>query len=662
MRTMLLGAAAVAALCFAGAGVAQSPVSLADDAAAFGAREAVHQPNLSPDGSKVLYLTPASGRKTAAVIMDLGSGQFTNLLSSDGEPESLDWCGFAAPGRVICNFSGHTEAKGLGDLLGFSRLISMGTDGGNPKLLGQAESAYDAWLRQDDGSIVDWLDVNGSVLMERLYVPEEGKIGSLVINKKKGSGVDRVDVTTLKSHTVESPKDAAGYMSDGRGNVRLLSLTDSHYASGQMTGTIRYSYRSNDSKEWKPLATVTDALNPDFVPLAIDSTINSLYALKKREGRYALHTIRLDGSMAETLTAENRRVDIDDVIRFGKGQRVIGYTFAEEERKAVYFDPEFKSLAASLSKALPNLPMISFVDASRDGSKVLVFASSDSDPGRYYLFDKKAKSLNEAMLARPQLQGRKLASVKSVTVSAADGTQIPAYLTVPAGMEAKNLPAVVLPHGGPSARDEWGFDWLAQFLAARGYVVVQPNYRGSAGFGDAWLNKNGFRNWRTSIGDISSSARWVAAQGIADPNRIAIVGASYGGYAALQSAAVDPSLYKAVAAIAPVTDLAQLKQDSRNFSNHWLVSELIGTGPHVAEGSPLRNAAAISAPVLLLHGTMDSNVRYHHSQRMHSALLGAGKQSELVTFKGIDHSFDDSSARIEMLTRLGSLLERTIGR
>jgi dipeptidyl aminopeptidase/acylaminoacyl peptidase len=407
---------------------------------------------------------------------------------------------------------------------------------------------------------------------------------------------------------------------------------------------------------------VTDGLNPNFVPLAIDSTINSLYALKKRGGRYALHTIRLDGSMAEALVAENPRVDIDDVIRFGNGKRVIGYTFAEEDRSAVYFDPEFKSLSASLSKALPNLPMISFVDASRDGRKVLVFASSDSDPGRYYLFDKQAKRLTEAMLARPQFQGRQLASVKPVSVSAADGTQIPAYLTVPRGKEAKNLPAVILPHGGPSARDEWGFDWLAQFLAARGYVVVQPNYRGSAGFGDAWLNKNGFRNWRTSIGDISSSARWLAAQGIADPNRIAIVGASYGGYAALQSAAADPSLYKAVAAIAPVTDLAQLKQDSRNFSNHWLVNELVGSGPHVAAGSPLRNAAAISAPVLLVHGTMDSNVRYHHSQKMDAALRGAGKQSELVTFNGIDHYFDDSSARTEMLTRLGSLLERTIGR
>lgn len=635
---------------------------LASDAKAFGAREAVDAPDLSPDGSKIVYLTPATGKRTTAVLGDLNAGQFTTLVTTDGEPENLDWCAFASMQRVVCNFSGRTESKSLGELLGFSRLIAIDTAGGNPKLLGQAQSAYDAWLRQDDGDIIDWLDVDGSVLMDRLYVPEEGKIHSLVVNKKQGWGVDKVDVTTLKSQTVEPPRDAASYMSDGRGNVRLMSITDTHYSSGQMTGEARYLYRTAGSREWKPLFTVKDATNPEFVPLAIDGTVNALYALKKRNGRYALHTIKLDGSKAEALIAENPRVDIDDVVRFGKGQRVIGYTYAEEERNAVYFDPEFKALAASLSKALPNLPLIDFVDASRDGRKILIFAGSDSDPGRYYLFDKDKKSLAEAMLARPELQGRQLASVKSVSIPAPDGVQIPAYLTLPPGRAPKGLPAVVLPHGGPSARDEWGFDWLAQFLAARGYAVLQPNYRGSAGFGDAWLNENGFRNWRTSIGDISASARWLAQQGVADPGKVAIVGASYGGYAALQSAAVDPSLYKAVVAIAPVTDLGQLKEDSRNFTNSWLVNRQIGSGAHVSQGSPLRNAEAIAAPVLLLHGEQDANVRVWHSQKMHDALRRAGKQSELLTFRGIDHYFRDSAARTQMLTKVGEALERTIGR
>jgi dipeptidyl aminopeptidase/acylaminoacyl peptidase len=277
------------------------------------------------------------------------------------------------------------------------------------------------------------------------------------------------------------------------------------------------------------------------------------------------------------------------------------------------------------------------------------------------VFVRTKRTLNEAMLARPKLEGRTLATIKSVSITAPDGAVIPAFLTLPPGREAKGLPAIVLPHGGPSSRDEWGFDWLSQFFAARGYAVLQPQYRGSAGFGDAWLNKNGFRSWRMSIGDISASARWLAAQGIADPKRLAIVGWSYGGYAALQSAATEPSLYKAAVAIAPVTDLQMFKQDFANFTDASLVADFVGSGPELAAGSPLRNATAISVPVLLFHGDLDSNVRIAHSQKMDAALHAAGKSSEFVTYKGLNHQLDDSTARIEMLTKIGALLERTIG-
>ncbi|HEU5285054.1 MAG TPA: S9 family peptidase, partial [Sphingomicrobium sp.] len=631
------------------------------DAAAFGARESVDAVDLSPDGSKVLYLTPGPSRNTFAVIGDLSTGQFQKVVGSDGEPESLRWCNFASMKRMVCRFTGLAESTGI-DLLSFSRLIALDADGSNPKLLGQVGSFYDEHVRIYDGRIIDWLiDSDGVVLMNRLYMPEETKIQSLVKQTKKGFGVDKIDVTTLRRQPVEGPREAADYVTDGRGSVRLMSILDTRH-SGMLTGELKYSYRTKSSRDWKPLHTVRNIQDPDFVPLAIDADSDSLYVLKKRGGRYALHALRLDGSMAETLVAEHPRVDIDDVVRFGDGQRVIGYTYADEKRATVYFDPEFKMLAASLSKVLPNLPLVYFVDSSRDGRKLLIFAGSDTDPGRYYIFDRDKKTLTEGMHARPELSGRTLAAVKAVTIPASDGAQIPAYLTLPPGKDPKGLPAIVLPHGGPSARDEWGFDWLPQFLAGRGYAVLQPNYRGSAGYGDSWLKENGFRSWRTSIGDISASARWLSSQGIADPQKLAIVGWSYGGYAALQSAATDPALYKAVVAVAPVTDLALLKEDTRNTVVEELVNRFVGSGPHVAEGSPLRNPGAINAPVLLVHGDKDSNVRVWHSQKMHDALRGAGRQSELLKFKDLDHQLEDPAARTQMLTRIGDLLQRTIGR
>ena len=173
--------------------------------------------------------------------------------------------------------------------------------------------------------------------------------------------------------------------------------------------------------------------------------------------------------------------------------------------------------------------------------------------------------------------------------------------------------------------------------------------------------ENGYKSWRSSIGDVSAAARWLAAQGIADPKRIAIVGWSYGGYAALLSAATEPSLYKAAVAIAPVTDLLLLKTDAKDFTSSRIREEQIGSGPQVAEGSPVQHASSINVPVLLVHGDKDRTVRISQSRRMDSALRGAGKSSELLEFKGLDHGLEDANARRQMLTKIGELLERTIG-
>ena len=649
---------ACASLCTAVPALAQD-AGLIADAKAFGARESVVEPRLSPDGSSIMYITPGPGPKTYAVISNLVTGKTSAFANADGNPDILRWCDYSAPDRAVCRVTGAVTNGGV--LISFERLLSMGTDGKDPKQLGQPSSFYDAGLRQLDATVLDWGNrMDGKLLMERNYVPEEGKIGTRMVQTKSGLGVDRVDTRTVQADAVEIAKDAASdYLSDGRGNVRVMRVDEAE-SNGTLTGRIKYFYRRAGSRDWKTL--VDFALADDQMrPLAVDADIDSVYALKKKDGRDALYVIKLDGSGAESLVAANPDVDIDDVVRVGDGLKVIGYTYADQTRHAVYFDPEFKALAASLSKVLPRLPLVDFVDSSVDGRKLLIFASSDTDPGRYYVFDRDAKTLNEAMLARPELEGRTLAEQKAVNIPAADGTRIPAYLTLPPGKDAKNLPAVILPHGGPSARDEWGFDWLPQFLAARGYAVLQPEYRGSAGYGDTWLNVNGFKNWRTSMSDIAASTKWLAAQGLADPKRIAIVGWSYGGYAALMEGETDSSLYKAIVAVAPVADLETLKQDAANYTNAQIVEDFVGSGPHVIEGSPDRHADRIAVPVLLAHGDMDQNVRFWQSQKMAAALQGAGKQVEFLKYKGLDHQLDDSTARTDLLTHIGELLERTIG-
>jgi dipeptidyl aminopeptidase/acylaminoacyl peptidase len=649
----------VAAGLLAGAATSVSAqvMPLDQAAKAFGTRESVQSIAISPSGNRLVLISAGPGRSSLIRIVELPAMSTRTILTSAGDPESFRWCDFASDTQIICRYAGN----GLlgNDVVSFGRLVTFDSDGKNLQELGQRRSFYDAGLRQFDGSILDWLPgQNGSVLMERAYVAEAYKMNTRIVRDKEGLGVDRVELPSLKSEPVEQPnRGVSSYMSDGRGNVRLMKSAGTTAAGQLLSGEFRFHYRVNGSKDWEPLGQYDANNDTGIRPLEIDGSSNSLYLLKKLNGRDALYRQALDLGGAETLVASDKSVDIDDVVRFGHGQRVIGYTYATEQRHAVYFDPEFKKLSDSLGKALPNQPLVDFIGSSSDGSKLLIFAGGDTLPGSYYLFDRNSRALNELSLVRPELEGKALASVRSITYPAADGVQVPAYLTLPPGKEAKGLPAIVLPHGGPSARDEWGFDWLAQFLVARGYAVIQPNYRGSAGYGEDWLSENGFRNWRASISDINAAANYLTAQGIADPKKLAIVGWSYGGYAALQSVATDPALYRASIAIAPVTDLSLMKQDSKNFTNSKMVSQFVGSGDHVTAGSPLRNADKIKVPVLLVHGDLDTNVSIAHSEKM----AGALPQAEFIRYQGLDHYLDDSNARVEMLTKIGQMLDRTIG-
>ena len=412
------------------------------------------------------------------------------------------------------------------------------------------------------------------------------------------------------------------------------------------------------SKQWLKLGDYDETRREGFLPSAVDPELNIAYGFKKNQsGRMALYSVKLDESLQEELIYEHPDVDVDELIQIGRRQRVVGTSYVTDVRQSVYLPENVKKLLASLTKALPEQKILRVADSSTDENTMLLFAGSDTDPGVYYIFDRKARNLQTFLVVRAELEGHKLANVRAVQYPADDGAMIPGYLTLPPGREdAKGLPAIVLPHGGPSARDEWGFDWLSQFYAARGFAVLQPNFRGSSGYGDAWFQQNGFRSWQVAIGDILAAGRWLVSPGIADPAKLGIVGWSYGGYAALQSAVVDPKLFKAVVAIAPVTDLEALKEESRIFTNFRLVRQFVGDGPYLTAGSPIVQAEKIKVPVLLFHGELDRNVSVRQSRRMAERLRAVGANCELVTWSELDHYLEDSSARAQMLSKSEAFL------
>ena len=651
----------LAILVFTGSVQAEGAANF-DAAKAFGARQSVAGLSLSPDGQNVAYVGPAGGQAGVGYVLSLAPGAKPRpFLRSSGNPDRLSHCFWVSNERLACRVNFLAKDPTLG-VLPFSRLIAVNADGSNVQVLSAHQNSYSHGLTYgSDGYVIDRLPgQDNAVLMTRVYRPDD-HIGSRIGSEKQGLAVDLVDTRNLSVKHIEPPRgDATEYISDSRGNVRIFATAG--HEGDQNTGVYTFMYRAPNSADWHKLADYNSVDRSGFVVEAVDPDLNLAYGFKKKDGRFALYTMSLDGSGREDLIYARPDVDVDELVAIGRQQHIVGVSYATDIRHAVYFAPDIAKLLASLHKALPQEPLIEVADTSRDESKFLIYAGSDSDAGVYYILDRTTHQLQTFLVVRSELEGVKLASVKPVTYPADDGVMVPGFLTLPPGKEsAKGLPAIVLPHGGPSARDEWGFDWLSQFYAARGYAVLQPEFRGSTGYGDAWFKQNGFRSWPLAIGDVLAAGRWLVKEGIADPRKLAIVGWSYGGYAALQSAVVDPGVFKAVVAIAPVTDLAALKDERRRWSDYSLMVELIGAGPHVQEGSPAQHADKIKVPVLLFHGAMDANVEISHSRRMADRLKGAGADVELVTWDNLDHQLEDSDARAQMLGKSDAFLRKALG-
>lgn len=624
-------------------------------AKAFGARETVISASLSPDGSKIALVSAGPGRSSRAYVLEAREGaELVAAATTSGNPDYMSRCDWVAAARLACQI--YSETRYADDVYGSSNVFAVDASGGNTKLLSQRRGQNALSYDFRGGDIVDLLPgEDGAILMTRSYVPE-AKIGSLIEKRLEGLGVDRIDTRSGSGKRVETPaKLAIDYISDGVGNVRVMGMQEIK-GTGYSKGTYKFLYRPQGKSGWSDLSTYDVRDNSGFYPLAVDPQKNIVYGFEKTDGRDALVSISLDPALEKKVVFAHPQVDVTGLIRVGRDRRVVGASYALDHREAIYFDPTVSSLVTSLGTALGG-KSIHIGDMSSDGQKVLVWAGSDIDPGQYYLFDRTARKLSPLMPDRPELADRQLAKMQSVSFKAGDGVTIPAYLTLPPGKEtAKGLPAIVMPHGGPEARDEWGFDWMVQYYAARGFAVIQPQFRGSAGFGEQWLMRNGYRSWRKAINDVVDAGRWLVAQGIADPARLTIAGWSYGGYAALQAQVIDPDLFKAVVAIAPVTDFGDRLRRAQFDSSYLVQQQRMGTGTEAEEASPSSHAAQFRAPVLMFHGTADGNVDITQAKIMQGKLEGAGKRSRLVIYDGLAHGLNDSDARADMLQQSADFL------
>jgi dipeptidyl aminopeptidase/acylaminoacyl peptidase len=334
-----------------------------------------------------------------------------------------------------------------------------------------------------------------------------------------------------------------------------------------------------------------------------------------------------------------------------------------------YLEPDSHADVALHRQLAAQFPgdTVRFIDSTTDGAKLLFIVYSDRDPGTYYLFDRKSGRADMLFAAMDSLEPDQMAERKPVSFKARDGLQLHGYLTLPRQPAAGKLPLVLLPHGGPHGiHDSWYFDTDAQFLANRGYAVLQVNFRGSEGRGESF-REAGFRQWRGKImDDLVDGVRWAAEQGNIDGNRMCVYGASFGGYAALTLASREPSLFKCAAGYAGVYDIKLFYEEDRAKRSKSVTSlyrHYVGDDVKELDRiSPALNAGTIKAPVLLIHGGKDKVAPKEHALRMRDALTKAGNAPEWYYVDYEAHGFYDTENQAEVYRRLETFLAKHIGR
>ena len=363
-----------------------------------------------------------------------------------------------------------------------------------------------------------------------------------------------------------------------------------------------------------------------------------------------------------------KRVDFGNALFSEVSDELIA-TVYEDERERIYWkDKGFEADYKNLQKQLPGKD-INFGSSTTDEKLFIISANADTDPGSTYLYDRTSKKLTLQYQIREKLNRSYLAPMKAVKYPSSDGMEIPAFLTLPKGVEAKNLPAVIVPHGGPWYRDSWGYNSFAQFLANRGYAVLLPNFRGSTGYGKKFIDA-GNKQWGDKMqDDVTWGAKYLIAQGIADPKRVGIMGGSYGGYATLAGVVFTPDLYAAGVSIVGPSNLITLLESIPPYweSIRKLFYERMGD-PNTPEGkaqllrqSPLTHAAKIKTPLLVIQGANDPRVTKRESDQIVIALRDRGFPVEYLVAPDEGHGFARPVNNMAMFALAEKFLAKYLG-
>jgi dipeptidyl aminopeptidase/acylaminoacyl peptidase len=647
MKRLVLGLALMA-------GGAVLPAMAAVDVGAYVKRDTFDQIKISPGGEYYAATVPQEDRSILVVIERATlkvTGSFK--LPVDNYVADFRWVN---KDRLVISVA---QKLGLLDsprLTG--ELFAIGANGSKPEML--------IGYRVNDGGLGTSIKPkkdNQSIwgyLVDSLPVDDKSV---LVSTQPYGSAdpwssAQRLDVYTGRLTVVaKTPVQDARFQTDNKGVIRFVNGSSSDNVS-------RLYYRTGDGAEWEMLSYESDTKGAEY-PVGFSADDKTAYLLvEQADGPDALVAMDVE-TRKRTEVLRDDDVDPNGVIYRNGTRTPVGLYFMDGKPRTAFLDdksPEAR-LQRGLEAAFPGDDVV-ITSQTADGSLALVSVSNDRNPGDFYLFDTVAKKAAHVVARREWLDPEQQAQMQPVKLAARDGLTLHGYLTTPKGSSGKGLPLVVMPHGGPfGVNDEWEFNDEAQMLSAAGYAVLQLNYRGSSGYGRAFLHA-GAREWGGAMqDDLTDATKWAIEQGIADKNRICLYGASYGGYAALMGVAKEQGLYKCAAGYVGVYDLPKRKNDLHGRSaraGNW-ASDWMGKNEQLASLSPNRMADRIKVPVFLAAGGEDENVPIEHSKMMEAALRKAGVPVETLYYDTEGHGFYKPEHQKEFYTRLLAFLSRHLG-
>ena len=427
-------------------------------------------------------------------------------------------------------------------------------------------------------------------------------------------------------------------------------------------------YRADPAGPWSEISNRDCYKEPLFEPQMFDNR-NTLYVRAGYKGRTALFSFDLDKKVLDTLPFVNiDGFDFDGSLEQDYGaKKILGVHFVSDAKSTAWLDPAMQAIQKKVDALLPGSSnRVSCARDCRNPAAVVVAASSDRMPLAYFLYTPADNHIIGLGSSHPGIQLKQMGKRAFHRYAARDGLQIPVYVTLPAEPAAGPRPTIVLVHGGPYVRgDSWEWNREAQFLASRGYVVVQPEFRGSTGFGQA-LFEAGWQQWgRTMQDDLADAAAWAVKQGWADPKRIGIMGASYGGYATLMGLVRDPDVFRAGVEWAGVTDIklmfttaeSDASQDALRYNMKTLIGDPVNHPEAFVDVSPLAQADRITRPLLMAHGAQDRRVPIVHATKMRNALR-KNANVEYVEYPEGGHGWSQEADNIDFWKRVEAFLDK----